>query len=117
MPSAGCVVTKGVIAAATTTVATSTTGASGKIHVAWSGRIRSLRKSLRMSTRGWRIGGPTRPSSRQRTLRITPTSTGPPTATADDLHARGDAGADHGREGAHPITARATSTRTSAPSP
>ena len=103
-------VTSGAIAAATATVATSTTGASGKIHVAWSGRSRCLRKSLRMSTRGWRIGGPTRPSSRHRTLRMAPTSTGSTDGHGHDLDARGEAGADDGRDGAHPIIASAAST-------
>ena len=44
----------------------------GKTQLACSGRVRSRRASLRRSSSGWRIGGPTRPSSRQRTLRIRP---------------------------------------------
>ena len=67
--------------AMTKVVATSTSGASGKIQLAWSGRVRSRRASLRRSSRGWRIGGPARPSRRQRTLRISPTSSGPPITT------------------------------------
>ena len=93
-PSAGWVVTSGAIAAATATVATSTTGASGKIHVAWSGRRRCLRKSLRMSTRGWRTGGPTRPSSRAPHLAHDPRSTAHRAATTTTWTHRGDAGAD-----------------------
>ena len=69
------------MAATSTVVPTRTSGARGKIQLACSGRIRWRWASLRRSRSGWRTGGPTRPSSRQRTVRISPTSSGPPITT------------------------------------
>ena len=80
-PKAGSVANSGATAATTRVVATRTTGARGKTQLACSGRVRSRPAILRRSSRGWWTGGPTRPSIRQRTLRMRPRRSGPPTAT------------------------------------
>ncbi len=80
-PNAGSVASSGAMMTITRVLATRTTGARGKTQLACSGRVRSRRASLRRSSKGCRIGGPIRPSIRQRTLRMSPSRSGPQSTT------------------------------------
>ena len=80
-PSADAVVTNGTTAATATVVASSTQRRDPEQLAGPVGVIGSLRSSLRRSRHGCSTPGPARPSSRARTWRITPTSSGAPPAT------------------------------------
>ena len=80
-PSAGSVASSGAMAATTTVVATRTSGARGKIQLGPFGSHPLAVDQLPQVEERLSHGGPTRPSIRQRTLRISPMRSGPPMAT------------------------------------